>query len=175
MRPGAALALTAVLAVGCDQYRTATLTRDEVVTLPRAAPAPAMERAIEAALIHRRWAILSHKARRYRARLEMRDFWVEVAVDYDARGFAVRYVGSEGLLHERYGDGTETIHRKYLTWVKNLENDIRERVMTAQLAAPEEAPRRPASPPPDDDGTPPAPDEAPAPREGPAARADGGP
>ena len=124
----AALAFASLLAIGCDQYRTAQLTRDNPVVLPRAVAPSTLERAIESSLAHRRWTIVKHQPHRYRARLAEREHTLDVVIDYDNAGFTIKYVSSQGLLYEKNADGTETIHRKYLTWIKNLEVDIQERI-----------------------------------------------
>jgi len=165
---GAALLVgAALLAVGCDQYRTAALTRENPVVLPRAVAPTTMERAIESGLFHRHWTIVKHQGHRYRARLAEREHTVDVVVDYDNTGFTIRYVSSEGLLYEKNADGTETIHRKYLTWIKNLEIDIQERVIAGMPPGPPPARAPEAAASPEEAAAPPAAPAAPA--------ADGGP
>jgi hypothetical protein len=124
-RRAAALALTIAVMVGCDQYRTAALQRDLPFALPRPVDVRAMESAIETSLAKRHWDLVEHRPWHYVARLSERVHVVTIAIDYDTRGFAIRYLDSSNLRYERYANGSETIHRKYLTWVKNLGDDIR--------------------------------------------------
>jgi hypothetical protein len=133
---------------GCDQYRTATLVRSVPVALARPTETGTMEWAIEVSLAKRHWTVLEHSGNSYRARLSERDHQVEVKITYDTRGFAIGYLDSVNLLYERDAQGRETIHRKYLTWVRNLQDDISARIAGAMRPG---APRHPAAPPPEGD------------------------
>lgn len=143
---GLALLSLAVAGIGagCDQYRTAPLVRSAPVALSRPADPRTMEWAIEVSLARRHWTVLEHSGNSYVARLSERVHQVDVKITYDTGGFAIRYLDSVNLLYESDGHGHETIHRKYLTWMKNLEDDIRTRVASAMRPG---APRHPAGPP----------------------------
>ena len=102
-----------------------------------------MEAAIESCLAARHYQVRGHELGRYLVHLTERVSQVDLEIDYNDRWFVIRYVDSENLRYERLADGTETIHRKYNTWVKNLADDIR--VRRHQCRRPVPHPDRPSA------------------------------
>jgi hypothetical protein len=124
---------------GCDEYRTAALVRSVRSTVNRPGDLASTEWAIETALTRRHWEIREHVPGRYVAELTERVHKVQVAVVYNEQAFSIDYLNSANLLYNHNGDGSETIHRKYLTWVKNLADGIR--AQQAEVSLPGGPPR----------------------------------
>jgi hypothetical protein len=131
VRPGAGARVSWVMTVallalaGCNEFRNAELVRSVRSTVNRPGTLATMEWAIETTLARRHWEIREHVPQRYVADLTERIHKVQVAIIYNDREFSIDYLNSSNLLYNRNGDGSETIHRKYLTWVKNLADGIR--------------------------------------------------
>jgi hypothetical protein len=121
----AVVVLSVALLPSCNQYRLAPLQRNVPVGAAGPSSPAAQERAIEAALANRHWAVVQKQPGRYVAKLLERVHVVTVNINYGAEGIFIDYVDSAQLMYTRDSAGRETIHRKYNTWVQNLADGIR--------------------------------------------------
>jgi hypothetical protein len=135
------LAVIGLAAIGaCNQSRLLPLKRTFPVGIVRDVTTENQEHAIEVALASRHWAVVQKLPGRYVARLDERSYMLIVDVDYGPGGINVNYVDSAALMYTRERDGRELIHRRYLTWVKNLVDDIRSHLVAEPPVAPDSIP-----------------------------------
>lgn len=83
-----------------------------------------LEDIIKHALVGRGWEVLSTEAGIVHARLILRSHVAEIEIPYSDHAIDLQYVRSTNLRYRRHGDGTETIHRNYNSWINNIKQDI---------------------------------------------------
>lgn len=128
-------------APGCNSYREAPLQRSTAVPSQLGSfSQEQMEAAIGVALAKHGWRVVDKVPGLFTVELTERVHRVRIQIVYGAPGIVINYVDSENMRYTRTADGTETIHRKYATWVKNLSQDIQLALATSRVQT--------ASPPP---------------------------
>lgn len=103
------------------------------IAVPAGMTAPAVSKAIRAALAGRGWVVDSETPGRIESTLNIRVHTVTLEVAYDTQAVNIRYLRSTNLDEETKKDGLKYIHRNYFNWLKNVQNDIAREL---QLAAP---------------------------------------
>jgi len=125
----------------CNSYREAPLQRSTAVPSQLGSfSQEQMEAAIGVALAKHGWRVVDKVPGLFTVELTERVHRVRIQIVYGAPGIVINYVDSENMRYTRTADGTETIHRKYATWVKNLSQDIQLALATSRVQT--------ASPPP---------------------------
>jgi hypothetical protein len=132
----ATLGVGLAFAPGCNSYREAPLQRSTAVPAQIGSfSQEQMEAAIGVALAKHGWRVVDKVPGLFTVELSERVHRVRIQIVYGAPGIVINYVESENLRYARNADGTETIHRKYATWVKNLSQDIQLALATSQAQA----------------------------------------
>lgn len=136
----AALAFSAMGAVGAMQpahaARTAPLVNVENEALPAGAKVGQVEAAVLQSLNSRGWTIMSRKGgvidAQY-ARSGKSEFSATIQVTYSATAFSIIYKDSTGL---NYDPAKNKIHANYAKWIANLKLDITRMVSNAVNGVP---------------------------------------
>ncbi|GGO65937.1 hypothetical protein [Bowmanella pacifica] len=84
-----------------------------------------MEEAILDAAAFKRWAVKEKYSGHIILEINVRKHYASVNVDYDKTGYSIRYLDSFNLDHKG-----EKIHRNYNKWVKLLEMEIDQRLVS---------------------------------------------
>jgi len=118
------LFIGATLLTGCFGSRYHLSDADETVYLSRSVDVQKMRSAIISGGERRDWMVQKEEPGCITLELSVRGgkHKVVVAVNYDDKSFAVRYVSSVNM---EYDPQTRAIHKKYVQWVRNLKQDIR--------------------------------------------------
>ena len=88
--------------------------------------AAALQDAITRALIHNRWEITGQSQKQILARLNFRRHSASITVDYANGGYKILYRDSQALGYEN-----GTIHKRYNTLVKRLDQSIQDEILVA--------------------------------------------
>ena len=82
-----------------------------------------IQSAIKVSLVDLGWKIMDEKEGMIRALLDLREHTVTIDLLYTKEGVQIQYVDSSELGY-REKDGQPYIHKKYTSWIKNLEKKI---------------------------------------------------
>jgi len=82
-----------------------------------------VEKAFKGCSAHRGWKFQSVSSGNLIGKLIVRGkHYVEVAVKFNSKEYTITYRNSKNM---RYDPETNTIHRRYNSWVENLDNDVK--------------------------------------------------
>lgn len=101
----------------------AALTDPPPIAVPAGVTSNQVANAIRWAYSHRGWTIAAEQPGRIEGVLNRKQHSVRVAIRYDAQQITIGYVSSEHMDSAQGPHGPQ-IHRKYLSWVKYLDEDI---------------------------------------------------
>ena len=127
-----ALLLT-LLICGCANL--ITLPQNRTTTLAPAggqtADAGKVRQALITAAYQRGWTVVSDQPGQLELSLTLRSHRLTVDVPYTSDAYTVHYVSSENLGY-REENGTAMIHKRYLAWLRNLEQSTRAALLAQQ-------------------------------------------
>jgi hypothetical protein len=103
--------------------RGAPLVDRPPIAIPASATPEQVANAIHQAFVHRGWKIETDQPGRIEGSLRRDEHSVRVAISYDSQQITISYVSSENMDYSQGPKGPQ-IHRKYLSWVKYLDEDI---------------------------------------------------
>lgn len=103
--------------------RAAPLVDRPPIAIPAGVTPEQVTNAIHNAFLHRGWAITSEQPGKTEGMIRRDQHSVTVAISYDAAQIRISYVASENMDYAPGPNGPQ-IHRKYLSWVKYLDEDI---------------------------------------------------
>jgi hypothetical protein len=93
------------------------------IAIPAGVTPEQVANAVHSAFLHRGWSIADEQPGRVEGVITRKDHVVRVAIGYDAQQVTIRYVSSQNMDYAQGPHGPQ-IHRKYLRWVKYLDEDI---------------------------------------------------
>ena len=127
-----ALAVAAALVTGCSR-RWTPVTHVESHQLANAVAPQQMRAAIVQGLQGRRYRIEQDTPGRIVGIWEKGRVWFRVAVTYDARGFQIAYLGSDGLRIREEESGEVFVEARYGKWANALNRTIQREVQRAHV------------------------------------------
>ena len=105
------------------EARAAPLIDPQPIAIPAGVTPDRVANAIHQAFLHRGWVVAAEQPGRIEGALSRKEHTVRVAIGYDAQQITIGYVSSENMDYAQGPHGPQ-IHRKYLSWVKYLDEDI---------------------------------------------------
>jgi hypothetical protein len=109
-------------------FRQAPLVDPPPIAITAKISADNVVKAIKMALVHRTWTVTAVKPGEVDATLNLRDHTARIVIDYDTTKVQIKYLDSTNLKYE-VKKGTPYIHKNYLGWIENLQNDIQGNLM----------------------------------------------
>jgi hypothetical protein len=100
-----------------------TLVDPPPIAVPAKLTVKDVSKAIRAAIVTRGWVAAKDEKGVIDAILNVRAHEVKVAIQYDLKQVAIKYVDSKNLDYDEKG-GTRHIHKKYNQWIDNMVGDI---------------------------------------------------
>ncbi len=104
-------------------FRQSPLVDPAPIAVPAQITQENVSKAIEISLIHRGWTISNRTSGGIDATLHLRDHTADIHITYDTRQIQINYVHSTNLKYEE-SKGQRLIHTNYLSWIRNLVEDI---------------------------------------------------
>jgi len=104
---------------GCGGARIINIDKSHLIT--KQFSKNQVEEAIKRAAVRRGWRIKKVADNLLEATIQVRKHTVVINIPYDNHGYRINYVKSKNL---NYNSQTNTIHKSYNRWVKNLVYDI---------------------------------------------------
>ena len=123
MLPSRWLLLLLPLLLLLTDARGAPLVDRPPIAIPAGVTPEQVANAVHQAFVHRGWAIADEQPGRIEGMLRREEHVVRIALSYDAQQLTISYVSSENMDFAQGPHGPQ-IHRKYLSWVKYLDEDI---------------------------------------------------
>jgi hypothetical protein len=129
------IVLAALLAVSMTaqaRHGAVPMVEPQPVAIPQGASSADVEKAIIDCGVNRGWTVEDKKPGAVTLKYAPRDFWLTVAVSYDARSVKIAYKDSFNL---EYGseDGKPVIHPNYNRWTNNLAHDLAGKLALASV------------------------------------------
>jgi len=101
----------------------APLVERPPIAIPAGTSPDQVANAVRWAFLHRGWIVAAEQPGRIEGTIARKDHSLRVAISYDAQQIRIAYVSSENMDYAPGPQGPQ-IHRKYLSWVKYLDEDI---------------------------------------------------
>lgn len=119
--------VTALSLIGLSGCRTAPIRDLNNQPVPPGASMAEVSKVIQSAGNSLGWAMKERRPGLITGQLYLRDHMAKVEIPYSTRSYSIRYAGSTNLKHNA---SKKTIHSNYNSWVQNLDNQIRARLVT---------------------------------------------
>lgn len=103
--------------------QSAPLVDPSPIAIPAGMTPDQVANAVHQAFLHRGWKIAEDQPGKVEGMLSRKTHSVRVAISYDAQQVTIAYVSSENMDYAQGPHGAQ-IHRKYLSWVKYLNEDV---------------------------------------------------
>ena len=121
--------LTTMVMMGC---RSNVLYQVPPIATPSGMGSDQVAKEIERTLIERNWMIVNSEPGLITSQLNVRTHSLMIDINYDETNIKVKYKSSTNLRYSKDDDGTEYIHKKYTSWMKNIEKDLHKNLRLAQ-------------------------------------------
>lgn len=118
------LFLSLLLIAGCTSK---ALRNVEGSPIPANTKMEQVEKAIKAALIGKNWVVRESQPGKIVADIRVRQHYAKIQIDYDQNSYSIRHLESEML---NYNSSSQTIHRSFNRWIKNLDAIIQRNLST---------------------------------------------
>ena len=119
--------LALVTVAACSRIRP---IEEPVIPIPVGVESTTAIKLLGPIMIERGWAVTDVTKDSLVAKLDQREHSVTIKAAVIDSSIKLQYVASEGLRFTEK-DGTRYIHRRYQTWIKNLEMDLQKALSKA--------------------------------------------
>ena len=117
------LALLFVPLVAVMLMGAAELVDPEPIAVPAGLASADVAKAIKTGIVRRGWVVTKDENGQIDATLNIRAHTAKVAIPYNTKEVAIRYVDSSELAYSEK-KGKRYIHGNYIKWVRNMQADI---------------------------------------------------
>jgi hypothetical protein len=101
----------------------AELVDPDPIAVPAGLAAADVSKAIKMGIVRRGWVVTKDENGQIDATLNVRSHTAKVAIPYNAKEVAIRYVDSTELAYSEK-KGKRFIHGNYIKWIRNMQADI---------------------------------------------------
>jgi hypothetical protein len=101
----------------------AELVDPQPIAVPAGVAAADVAKAIKTGIVRRGWVVTKDENGQIDATLNIRAHTAKVAIPYNTKEVAIRYVDSSELAYSEK-KGKRYIHGNYIKWIRNMQADI---------------------------------------------------
>src|SRR5687768_12010937 len=107
----------------------AELVDPDPIAVPAGVAAADVSKAIKTGIVRRGWVVTKDEKGQIDATLNIRSHTAKVAIPYNAKEVAIKYVDSTDLDYSEK-KGKRYIHGNYVKWIRNMQADIQRQLQT---------------------------------------------